>query len=525
MTRRTIRILLTALVALVAMPGAASAALPDLLSDPAESPYTAEHVIGSEDRLLLRFDSYIRNAATAGPVQVLADQPAAGHMGRVRQVVDGTPVAMPGAEVVYEAALGTTADGHNHWHLQRAARYALTTTSGAPVAPAAKVGFCLLNSENVDAKVPPGNLGACGSSVSTEVRMGISPGWRDLYSANLDFQWVDVSNVAPGTYRLSSQVDPDDVVDELGDELNAEATIPVRIPGHVPRSVAAPRTVELRTDGVEPMTGDLAAPRFRIVDAPQHGTIDRPTGTWFSDPVVTYTPDDPAAPVAEQLDYEVLPADSDFPESPPRAAMTFGSGEAVAISGHQGELVAGASKQLSATAGEPVTWTASAGSISSQGLFTAPATPGDVRVRASTASGSADAVTIRVVAPPPREAAPVPQGTVPGDPVLVSPPPLAPTPPVALPRAPLTGLKAQRIGRYVAVSALPGRAGRLRFVLRRNGRTVDDCRVRRAVPGRSATCRLMPPRKGAGKLRVVVQLHAGGRVVSRTLAVRSGHLH
>jgi len=259
-------------MACLAVPAGAAAALPDLLSDPAEDAYTSEHVIDGRARMLLRFDSFIRNAAHAGPAHVVADERSTGAavMARVRQRVDGVDQPMPGAEVVYEAALSTTADGHDHWHLQRAARYALTTQGGAPVAPAAKVGFCLLNSERVDTTAPFTSLGSCGDLGSASVSMGLSPGWRDLYSANLDFQWVDVSSVAPGTYLLSSQVDPDDVLAESV-ELNEPATVPVRIPGHVARSVAGPRTVEPRTDRVEPMTGELARPRFRIVEAPRHG--------------------------------------------------------------------------------------------------------------------------------------------------------------------------------------------------------------------------------------------------------------
>jgi len=183
--------------------------------------------------------------------------------------------------------------------------------------------------------------------------------------------------------------------------------------------------------------------------------------------------------VAEQLDYEALAADSDFPRSPPRAAISFGSPAPLAIEGAPGEMVAGTAVQLGAASPEPVSWSATAGTVSASGRFTAPAVPGDVRVRASTAGGSADAVT-----------------------------------------------RAQRVGRFVAVSVRAGRSGALRFVLRRAGRTLDDCRVRRTVAGRASTCRLRPPRRAKGRLRVAVQLKAGGRTLSRAVAVRSGaHVH
>ncbi len=515
-------------MACLALPASAAAALPDLLSDPAGGAYTGEYVIGGQSRLLLRFDSYIRNAAGAGPAQVVADQKAAGRdeMTRVRQVVEGVPEPQPTTgRVAYAEALAETTDGHEHWHLLDAAEYALTTTGGELVAPAEKVGFCLLNSRRAGGAARPPDLGTCGTRTDAEVTMGIAPGWRDLYGANLDFQWVDVSRVVPGTYLLRSRVDPGDVIDEAGSELNAPSTVPVRIPGHVARPVVAPRTVELRADRVEPMTGTLDAPEFRLVTAPAHGSVDRAVGAWSSDPVVTYTPDDPADPRPDAVEYVARAAGSAFPVEPPRATASFGQGTPVGISGAPATMVAGTAVVLRAEAAGPVTWSASSGRVAPDGTYTAPDVPGEVRVRAATGDGSAAAVRIAVVAAPLAQAAPLPAGAPPGDPALVPPRPLAPTPPVALPRRAFVSARAQRIGRFVAVTVVPGRSGALRVVLRRGTRTLAQCRVR-ATAGRSVTCRLRAPRRGRGRLRVVAHLRgAGPRTVSRAIAVRGGHAH
>jgi len=60
---------------------------------------------------------------------------------------DGTFKEEPSAaELIY-----VTADGHEHWHLQRAAKYSLwNLAKSAEVAPAMKVGFCLDDSEHVE---------------------------------------------------------------------------------------------------------------------------------------------------------------------------------------------------------------------------------------------------------------------------------------------------------------------------------------------------------------------------------------
>ena len=46
-------------------------------------------------------------------------------------------------------------DGHNHWHLKNAARYSLwNSDKTAEVAPALKVGFCLIDSTRIETHGP-----------------------------------------------------------------------------------------------------------------------------------------------------------------------------------------------------------------------------------------------------------------------------------------------------------------------------------------------------------------------------------
>lgn len=519
---------MSVLVACVALPAStAHAALPNLVSDPAQSPQLGVSVFSTapQERLLLRFDSYVHNEGP-GVLHIRGSSPLSGSMQDVFQVVDGTPVALPGADVVYEASSPTNADSHNHWHFQNAARYALVTTGGAPAAPdAPKVGFCLLDSEAVPGGPSPAP-DDCGTSSSTQVDMGVSPGWRDQYRRSLMFQWVDVSEVQPGDYLLRSEVDPDDLIDET-DEINPGADLPVRVPGYRPkaRSVAAgPVTLALDADRVEPITGTMGAPSFKVVDPPDHGTLDVATNTWTTDQFVQYAPDDPSAPQPDTFDYVARAGDSDFPRDAflQPATATIGSGSQVAISGAPQSMIGGTSIQLSANA--PVAWSASRGTIAASGRFTAPLTAGPVAVTAVDAGGTADTKTIAVSAPPVPEPAPLPVGAPPGDSAVVPPAALAPVTPARLPRRSIEAAVAQQVGRFVSVTTKPGRSGTLRVLLRRNGRRVDSCRTR-ATAGRSYTCRLRRPRKGAGKLRVVVELkRLDGKVVRQAVRISTARV-
>jgi hypothetical protein len=56
------------------------------------------------------------------------------------------------------------------------------------------------------------------------------PGWADVYVADDDCQWLDITDVLDGTYTLYVGADDSDVVDEEGSEPNA-ATVTVKLQG------------------------------------------------------------------------------------------------------------------------------------------------------------------------------------------------------------------------------------------------------------------------------------------------------
>ena len=125
-------------------------------------------------------------------------------------------------EVTFE-----TADGHDHFHLAHAMRYSLWNLDRtAQVAPGQKVGFCLYDIEDAPPPAPPPapevytedvtEFCDAGHPESTDLRMGTSPGWRDVYDKSLAYQWIDVSNTPPGRYLVGSEADPDNAIWEGG---------------------------------------------------------------------------------------------------------------------------------------------------------------------------------------------------------------------------------------------------------------------------------------------------------------------
>jgi outer membrane biosynthesis protein TonB len=258
--------------------------------------------------------------------------------------------------------------------------------------------------------------------------MGISPGWRDVYGASVAFQWVDVSDVKPGTYWIASSSDPDNVIVESNESNNGVvfAGDPSIIPGYVaqPLNVSAivagqPRSVTLTAQAY----GSGGERRFRIVTSPSQGTLNKPVGQVFDGPDVVYSPS-ASFSGSDSFTYEALDANSEFPRTPTRATVTLTGSSGlptVSISGAPASMVAGTSVQLrAAVTGAPQTveWSvnnvvggaAATGTITPGGLYTAPMTPpanGSVIVRAASTNARAE-VTIGITAQPVPVPAPAP---------------------------------------------------------------------------------------------------------------------
>ncbi len=506
-----------AVVPLVASSAAGDYRLPDLVSvaPPTDNAYLIEGTFSgateqlTENRLLVRFDGFIDNVGD-GPVHFEGNPNARSVAQWAQRASGGAPQALMAADaiasptgyplnndaedsqectavsaappakpakgpcVIYsttDRTINTSAaasDGHNHWHLVGAARYSLWNQAGtAQVSPGQKVGFCMYDYDRIPG-MPSGTrfYGYAGGTNNfcqqynpgaTNLIEGINPGFRDVYESRLAWQWIDVSNVQPGRYRLGDQVDPfnriwekneNNPVDVSAGAFVVPGWVPVS-PGAVSTGAGAPVAVALgstkfggmckfRPTDPRPAEGDRAGctatrgiqytpadsdRRFVITKVPAKGTLNVALNQPFTATSVTYTPNAGVASTSDTFSYAVYDAASGYPLN--RTSMgvnvTIGAGApapSVAISGNPSSMVAGSQVDLDAAVSNStsgVEWSTSAGSIDANGLLTAPASVpagGTITVTARLASDASvlARATIAVTA------APVPSVAISGNP-------------------------------------------------------------------------------------------------------------
>ena len=115
---------------------------------------------------------------------------------------------------------------HAHYHFQGYGQYFLADESGTVVASGHKSSSCLqdgLRTPNTTApELTNQELFTCASQ-------GVHAGYQDVYGSQLDCQWIDVTDVPPGNYFLTVQVNQEGIIPELNWDNNA-VTVPVVLP-------------------------------------------------------------------------------------------------------------------------------------------------------------------------------------------------------------------------------------------------------------------------------------------------------
>lgn len=492
----------------------------------------------AEAKLLLRFNGYLHNkgpgaldfrGSREAPPNL--SEPAVPQMKAFQRIYEYPTTSGPpptGETVPHKEEPSNAhmeyvdADGHHHWHLQHIAFYSLwNTAKSAEVAPAQKVGFCLEDSEHREPLIGP--TGPVYSDEvfpfrhfcqelkpeATSLYEGISAGWRDVYERRLAFQWVDASDVLPGEYFLRAEADPEHLliqVSKVSDpKLPVFANKPTIVPGYdalaQSQSTKEDQAIGLMLSAKTWSGSELdeqPSPNleYEVVSPPQHGTLGAVQGS-----NVTYTPTT-GYNGTDSFTFEARDHNSAFPEHPAVATVTIDVGETlptVAIAGAPASMIAGTSVQLSAivTNDAPtVTWSASSGSITSTGLYTAPSAPpsgGTATVTAQTAKGPHDERHIEILP------VPVPQ---PAPEVPTSPPvaPIVPLPGsgqqgsrVSVLAGPLSSPAAMLVGRMLYMTVKTSKTGLLRVSAFVHGRGIGSC-ARRMRGGLSFTCAITLPR-------------------------------
>jgi Lysyl oxidase len=111
-------------------------------------------------------------------------------------------------------------DGHNHWHLRDLQRYELIRLdNGSKVGTGAKHGFCFYDNYKFGSTQNPYYRG-CGDEDDLRVTMGLSRGWGDIYKASLPDQYIDVTGLTSGSYRLRARADASNWFAESNDTNN-----------------------------------------------------------------------------------------------------------------------------------------------------------------------------------------------------------------------------------------------------------------------------------------------------------------
>jgi hypothetical protein len=146
-------------------------------------------------RKLLRFDVMVHNVGDA-------------------DLVVGDPEQLPD--------LYTFSACHGHYHFVQASTYELLDGDGALVAAGRKQGFCIEDTV-------PSTPGTGGRRRYDCTNQGISVGFADLYPAFLDCQWIDVTDVPAGDYRLHVVWNPAGLLPDGRVDDNV-ASIPLTIP-------------------------------------------------------------------------------------------------------------------------------------------------------------------------------------------------------------------------------------------------------------------------------------------------------
>jgi hypothetical protein len=173
---------------------------------------------GAIPRFHLGFESAAENLG-AGPLVISGHRDSEGQPEMVAdqaiQQSDGTTRTVPDVgrlRYVYSA-------DHDHWHLLGFDHYELRRAGNYKLfAPDQKTGFCLGDRYNTDTTTQlPGEpaqpfyTGYCGRTQTQLLSLveGISVGYGDVYFANLEGQFVDVTGVPASQYYLIHRVNAD----------------------------------------------------------------------------------------------------------------------------------------------------------------------------------------------------------------------------------------------------------------------------------------------------------------------------
>jgi hypothetical protein len=204
-----------ALTASMASPSAAATdRLPDLGMGRLDDDPIHVDTTSQPGRRLLRFSTIIVNIGD-GPFEVLGRRTRATQttMRTVEQRIyddaGGSRLVSTTASMVFGG------DGHDHWHVRDLEQFRLTNSrdSTVRVAFGAKFGYCFFDNYPYRLSLPGApqsnvyRASDCGTTDSLSVDTGLSIGWGDEYTSTLRDQYIDITDLPDGRYRLRVTAD------------------------------------------------------------------------------------------------------------------------------------------------------------------------------------------------------------------------------------------------------------------------------------------------------------------------------
>lgn len=211
------------------------ARLPDLAVLP---PRAFRVVVRDSGRRLLRFTTIIVNIGR-GPFQLSGyddDGFAAKKdiLSVKQQILEPDGTFSPHSTT---ATMFWAGDGHDHWHVTGLQVSKLQNLADEEVGNIAKVGFCFVDNYRYGSHKPAhytSAISVCQTKQNGRVPMGVSRNWGDVYPSTFRFQWVDITDLPDGEYRLSVIADPAEVPGGSfieADETNNVGWAEIRIDG------------------------------------------------------------------------------------------------------------------------------------------------------------------------------------------------------------------------------------------------------------------------------------------------------
>ena len=167
-----------------------------------------------------------------GPIEARGRRNAQGDLvmrviQRIYRSAGGFRDRVTPAVMIYE-----TGDHHDHWHVRQftVVQMYRRGAPGGSVYGLRKIGYCLLDARRI--ATPPAHSpdervyrsDACGSRASRQVRTGLSVGYGDDYPPDYAHQWMDITGLAPGVYRICTTIDPLDEFVEKNERNNQRWT-------------------------------------------------------------------------------------------------------------------------------------------------------------------------------------------------------------------------------------------------------------------------------------------------------------